>query len=134
MPRVECWPSGQERTLWGLADVGVSDSHPGVIYDEYARAAAVSSRCESTLAKSGILRHISTVSHARDMLEILHQMGQDKLKYWGFSYGTILGGTFAAMYPDKVERLVSDGEFCFAGPPRFSFEIPAAAWDGAGVY
>ncbi|KLU86095.1 hypothetical protein MAPG_05114 [Magnaporthiopsis poae ATCC 64411] len=109
VPRVECWPYGQERTFWGLADVGVSDSHPGVIYDEYARAAAVSSRCESTLAKSGILSHISTASHARDMLEILHQMGQDKLKYWGFSYGTILGGTFAAMYPDKAERLVSDG-------------------------
>lgn len=109
VPRVECWRSGQERTFWGLAEVGVSDSHPGVLYDEYARAAAVSSRCEAALAKSGILRHISTASHARDMLEILNRMGHDRLKYWGFSYGTILGGTFAAMYPDKVERLVSDG-------------------------
>ncbi|KAL8372188.1 hypothetical protein RB595_001810 [Gaeumannomyces hyphopodioides] len=109
VPRIECWRSRQERTFWGLAEVGVSDSHPGVLYDEYARAAAVSSRCEAALAKSGILRHISTASHARDMLEILNQMGHDRLKYWGFSYGTILGGTFAAMYPDKVERLVSDG-------------------------
>ncbi|KAL8339750.1 hypothetical protein RB601_006051 [Gaeumannomyces tritici] len=109
VPRLECWSSRQERTFWGLAEVGVSDSHPGVLYDEYARAVAVSSRCEAALANSDILRHTSTVSHARDMLEILNQMGHDKLKYWGFSYGTILGGTFAAMYPDKVERLVSDG-------------------------
>ncbi|KAI8306378.1 putative hydrolase [Colletotrichum sp. SAR11_240] len=39
----------------------------------------------------------------------IHQTGYDKLKYWGFSYGTIIGGVFASMYPDKVERMVNDG-------------------------
>ncbi|XXH02152.1 hypothetical protein Hte_008520 [Hypoxylon texense] len=109
VPRVDCWDSPEKSRLWALQDVGVVNAHPGVIFDAYARATAFSEACERNMNSSGLLSHISTASHARDLLEILHQTGQEKLKYWGFSYGTILGGVFAAMYPDKVERLVSDG-------------------------
>ncbi|KAI0376777.1 alpha/beta-hydrolase [Hypomontagnella monticulosa] len=109
VPRVDCWGSQEKSRLWDLQDVGVVDAHPGVIYDAFARATALSQICERNMNSSGLLSHISTASHARDLLEIMNQTGQEKLKYWGFSYGTILGGVFASMYPDKVERLVSDG-------------------------
>jgi pimeloyl-ACP methyl ester carboxylesterase len=100
-----------------MQDVGVIDSHPGVLYDAYARSSAVSGLCTSAYTdnqtesgvENGLLSFVGTTSVARDMLEILNKGGWGKLRYWGFSYGTILGGMFAAMYPDRVDRLVSDG-------------------------
>ncbi|KPM37763.1 hypothetical protein AK830_g8793 [Neonectria ditissima] len=108
-PRVECWGSSQKRKLWSLQDTPVVDERPGLVYDAYARASAYSGVCETAMDHTGIMSHLSTASIARDMLEILDKTGHAKLRYWGFSYGTILGGVFAGLYPDRVERLVSDG-------------------------
>ncbi|KAK3989955.1 TAP-like protein-domain-containing protein [Cladorrhinum sp. PSN332] len=112
VPRIDCWKHAQDHAVWELQDIGAVDAHPGLVYDAYARSQLISRVCESNDdlgAEEGILAHSSTAYHARDMLEILEQMSESTLKYWGFSYGTVLGGTFAAMWPDKVERMVNDG-------------------------
>lgn len=35
--------------------------------------------------------------------------GNEQLLYWGFSYGTLIGATFASLYPDRISRVVLDG-------------------------
>ena len=55
------------------------------------------------------LAYVDTVSAAKDMELLRNVFRQDKLNYLGFSYGTFLGTTYAALFPDKVGRLVLDG-------------------------
>jgi pimeloyl-ACP methyl ester carboxylesterase len=40
---------------------------------------------------------------------VRYRPGEEKIQYYGVSYGSYLGGTFAAMFPDRVGRLVVDG-------------------------
>ncbi|KAJ7474134.1 TAP-like protein-domain-containing protein [Mycena latifolia] len=55
------------------------------------------------------LQHMTTDNIARDMLRITEAFGCPKLQYWGISWGSVLGATFASLFPDKVGRLIIDG-------------------------
>jgi pimeloyl-ACP methyl ester carboxylesterase len=64
-------------------------------------------RCAALNGK--ILSHVSTADTARDMDVLRNAVGDDKLSYLGFSYGTFLGATYAALFPNKFRALVLDG-------------------------
>ncbi|MEO3742859.1 alpha/beta hydrolase [Plantactinospora sp. B5E13] len=55
------------------------------------------------------LRLFSTEQAARDMDAIRTAVGDEKLSYLGFSYGTLLGATYAQLFPRNVRALVLDG-------------------------
>jgi pimeloyl-ACP methyl ester carboxylesterase len=56
-----------------------------------------------------LLGHVDTQSAARDMDMLRAVLGEQKLNYLGFSYGTQLGATYAGLFPDRVGRMVLDG-------------------------
>jgi pimeloyl-ACP methyl ester carboxylesterase len=56
-----------------------------------------------------VLPFVDTVSAARDMDLIRAALGDTKLTYLGFSYGTFLGETYAHLFPTRVRALALDG-------------------------
>jgi pimeloyl-ACP methyl ester carboxylesterase len=56
-----------------------------------------------------ILDHMATGNVARDLDLLRRAVGDDKLSYVGYSYGSFLGATYANLFPDKVRALVVDG-------------------------
>ena len=51
----------------------------------------------------------STKQAAKDMDAIRAAVGDPKMTYLGFSYGTLLGATYAQLFPQKIRALVLDG-------------------------
>ncbi len=56
-----------------------------------------------------LLGHVDTESAARDLDILRAIVGDKKLNYLGFSYGTFLGTTYAELFPETVGRMVLDG-------------------------
>ncbi|WP_026360915.1 alpha/beta hydrolase [Amycolatopsis nigrescens] len=63
-------------------------------------------RCAVT--EGADLRHISTRNTARDMDVIRGALGEPKISYFGWSYGTYLGSVFTQLFPQRSDRIVLD--------------------------
>ncbi|GAA3045659.1 alpha/beta hydrolase [Kitasatospora albolonga] len=71
------------------------------------RGKAMADACR---ANSGtLLPHVGTRDAARDMDVLRAALGEAKLNYFGFSYGTYLGSRYLEQFPDKAGRVVLDG-------------------------
>ena len=84
----------------------------GVLDDPQEKAAAVqadkdfAAGCEQLSGR--VLPFVDTVSAARDMDVMRAALGDDKLTYLGFSYGTYLGEHYAHLFPTHIRALVLD--------------------------
>jgi pimeloyl-ACP methyl ester carboxylesterase len=78
----------------------------------YARACA---------ARAGILLpHVGSTDVARDLEQLRKALGDERLTFLGISYGTLLGATYADLFPTHVRAMVLDGVIDGALP---SFEL-----------
>ncbi len=63
--------------------------------------------CENSSGE--LAAHVSTIEAARDMDVLRAALGETTLTYFGASYGTELGATYAEYFPEQVGRFVLDG-------------------------
>jgi pimeloyl-ACP methyl ester carboxylesterase len=73
-------------------------------YNQYASLAG---RCLSR--GEVIAAHMSTADVARDLDLLRRAVGDSRLTYLGFSYGTYIGTTYANLFPGHIRALVIDG-------------------------
>ena len=112
-------------------DAFIYDITPGVVgSDEWiaaAQAANTAYAAQCLVHTGELLGYVDTVSAARDLDLLRAVLGDKKLNYLGFSYGTLLGATFAELYPQNTGRLVLDGAL---DPTSTSFDVSLTQAEG----
>ncbi|KAH6661580.1 hypothetical protein B0J14DRAFT_361949 [Halenospora varia] len=94
---------------------------PAVYFEQaQQQAQALGAECQAVIGgPNGAGPHMSTSVVVKDLISIIDAFVKSPdsknltnaclLNYWGFSYGTTVGQTFAFMYPNRVGRVVIDG-------------------------
>jgi pimeloyl-ACP methyl ester carboxylesterase len=116
--------------LVGFDPRGIMRSSPLLCYDSFRKsleafapfAFPVTPQEEATVASldaglnrsceqdgGAIADHMATADVARDLDLLREAVGDERLNYVGYSYGSFLGVTYANMFPDRVGSLVVDG-------------------------
>ncbi|MFC9975292.1 alpha/beta fold hydrolase [Spirillospora sp. NPDC127200] len=86
------------------------DYVPRSAAEERAWLARSKKYAEDCAEKFGwMLPHMGTVNHAYDVEYIRRALGIEKIGFYGFSYGTRFGATYATLFPNRVKRMVLDG-------------------------
>jgi pimeloyl-ACP methyl ester carboxylesterase len=96
------------RSEIGLASQ-FSSHFEGTVRDHEALAIAKLTAKECQVHTGKFLKFMSTNYVARDMDEIRKFLGMETMRYWGFSYGSVLGNTYANMFPNMATNIVIDG-------------------------
>jgi pimeloyl-ACP methyl ester carboxylesterase len=77
------------------------------------------------------LASVGTRNVARDMDRLRAALGDARLTYVGFSYGTVIGAAYAQMFPDRVARLVLDSPVDLSASALDELRANAAGFEGA---
>ncbi|KAH7092788.1 alpha/beta-hydrolase [Auriculariales sp. MPI-PUGE-AT-0066] len=104
-PQLKIWQAVAEQRAW-------VQSFPNALNGDNLGRGFVAAKTLGSLVEQRTSREASLMSTAfvaRDMLRIVEAFGQKQLQFYGFSYGTVLGAVFAAMFPDRVGKIAIDG-------------------------
>ncbi|UPK92958.1 hypothetical protein LCI18_003893 [Fusarium solani-melongenae] len=100
-----------------------ADTWEQISTTSWKQAGQIADACYEDYNEYG--RFIGTAFAARDMISIVDALDQGPfINYWGTSYGTVLGQTFASMFPDRINRMMLDGNLLAA-------DYAATTWIGS---
>jgi pimeloyl-ACP methyl ester carboxylesterase len=120
-------PKQQDALLYDTPDAGYDTQawidELTVVERRYAAA------CEKNTGE--LLGHIDTASNARDMDMLRAVLGERKLNYLGYSYGTYFGTVYAELFPERVGSFVLDGAIDPLLTDFESLKIQMAGFDSA---
>ncbi|SES14941.1 alpha/beta hydrolase fold [Lentzea xinjiangensis] len=91
-------------SLAGLFPYPAAD---GSITANVKQARAHAERCATNAGEK--LKHFTTANTARDVDRIRAALGEEKISYWGQSYGTYLGTVYGSLFPERADRVVLEG-------------------------
>ncbi|RAK89247.1 alpha/beta-hydrolase [Aspergillus costaricaensis CBS 115574] len=104
IPKAVCYQNTGERATAFASNPWNLEYQAG---EMYTRAENKAKACRDMMGEHG--EYINTPQTAYDMNLILDAIGQKNMYYWGLSYGTTLGQTYAQMFPEQISRMVLDG-------------------------
>ena len=122
---VDCYPDPLERVQQALRMPPLANFSNTALGATWAFSQTYADRCLENAAEYGEL--MGTAFVARDFMQVVDALGEDgMLRYWGKwfralnqdyalnfvsgqSYGTTLGATLAAMFPERIDKMVIDG-------------------------
>ncbi|MGX2998798.1 alpha/beta fold hydrolase [Streptomyces sp. JNUCC 64] len=93
------WPTGQVFRAPGADRAGFDRTT--------AFARDLAERCAERAGD--LLPHVNTRNTARDMDVIRAALGERRISYLGYSYGSYLGQVYVSMFPRRADRVVLDG-------------------------
>ncbi|WP_394159845.1 alpha/beta hydrolase [Galactobacter valiniphilus] len=102
---VKCLSGKENDQRRAAASIPADEAQVGELLQD---SSAYAKACEAN-SPAGLLGQLGTKNAARDLDIIRNALGDAKLNYLGYSYGTKLGATFAELFPATVGRLVLDG-------------------------
>ena len=111
---VHCFASPEESAVFFAAEprVPVGPDEEAALrrsYEDLARGCGE--------RNAAVLPHLSSANVARDLDRLRQAVGDPRWNYWGVSYGTYLGATYANLFPDRIRAMLLDG---VVNPPSYT--------------